>query len=188
METLFTWAAIVGGVVLTIQTALTLLGVGLDELDLDPGIDLDAATATHEHFLGALTLRAVIAFATFFGLAGLASRSADLSLASSLVIAIGAGVAAVFAVGQMMAALAKLQSSGNRDMRRAIGCAAHVYLRIPARGEGEGRVHVTVQGRRIEARAIALHDAIPTGADVTVREVAPDGALVVEPRQSEPGS
>src|SRR5690606_38898879 len=167
-----------------VQTVLTLLGVGLDELD--PGVDLDHATTAHEHFLGALSLRALVAFATFFGLAGLAAGSAELSTTSSLAIAVGAGIAAVFAIGHLMAALAKLQSSGNLDMRRAIGCSAHVYLRIPPRGEGEGRVHVTVQGRRVEARAITVHGAIPTGADVRVREVAPDGALVVEPAGTAP--
>ena len=56
MESLFTWTAIVGGTVLVVQTVLTVLGVGMDELDVDPGLDLDHADAVHEHLLGALSL------------------------------------------------------------------------------------------------------------------------------------
>lgn len=181
MEDLFTWTAIVGGTVLAVQTLLTVLGVGLHELDIDPGMDLEHADAAHEHMLGALSLRALVAFVTFFGLAGLAAQGAEFGNTTSLVIAVGAGVVAIFVVGQIMAGLAKLQSSGNLDMRRAIGQRGHVYLRIPPHGEGQGRIHVNVQGRRIEARAIARADAIPTGSDVVVLDVSPDGALVVEP-------
>lgn len=181
MEDVFTWTAIVGGSALAIQTLLTVLGIGLDEFDIDAGMDLEHADAAHEHMLGALSLRGLVAFATFFGLAGLGAQAGGLGNTLALAVALAAGLAAIFLVAQLMTALAKLQSSGNVDIRRAIGEHAHVYLRIPANGDGQGRVHVNVQGRRIEVRAIARGGEIPTGTDVVVRDVSPDGALIVEP-------
>jgi membrane protein implicated in regulation of membrane protease activity len=181
MDSVFTWSAIVGGTILVVQTILTALGVGLDELDLDTGFDLEHADAAHEHLLGALSLRALVAFATFFGLAGLAARSADFGQGTTVLVAAGAGLAAVFAVAQLMSWLARLQTSGNLDLSRAIGARGRVYLRIPAPGEGQGRIHVTVQGRRIEVRATSQRGPIPTGSEVLVVELGPDGALVVEP-------
>lgn len=187
MADLFTWSAWIGGTILVGQTLLTLLGFGLGDLDAEAGfdaevgLDVDAVDAAHEGFLSALSLRALVAFATFFGLTGLAAHAAEASPGTTLVLALGAGVLSIFLVAQAMRALARLQSSGTLDIRRAIGSRARVYLRIPARGEGHGRVHVDVQGRRVEARAISRAAEIATGAEVRVIDIAPDGAVVVEP-------
>ncbi len=181
MIDLFTWCAWIGGTILVGQTLLALIGAGADDLDGGGGLDADLGDAAHHGILGPLSVRALVAFSTFFGLAGLAAHSGELDSSTTLVIALAAGLAAVAFVAQAMRWIAKLQSSGTIDMRRAIGSRGRVYLRVPAHGEGQGRVHVDVQGRRIEVRALARADAIPTGAEVRVVDLAPDGALIVEP-------
>ncbi len=90
-------------------------------------------------------------------------------------------VAPIWLVAQAMRWVARLHSSGTLEPRRAIGAAARVYLRIPKGGEGAGRVHVDVQGRRIEARAVSSGPEFQTGALARVIDLAPDGALVVAP-------
>ena len=187
MADLFTWSAWIGGTILVGQTLLILLGAGHGDVDSDVHFDgdghfdLEHSDAAQHHFLGALSLRAIVAFATFFGLIGLAGRSAGMDTGIVLLLAAGAGVLAMFLIAQAMRWLARLQSSGTIDLRNAQGCRARVYLGIPAHGAGQGRVHVDVQGRRIELRAISKGEAIATGEEVKVVDIAPDGCLVVEP-------
>ena len=49
----------------------------------------------------------------------------------------------MFGVAQLMLGLARMQASGTVDLRNAIGETGSVYLRIPAKGEGRGKVTVS---------------------------------------------
>lgn len=57
-----------------------------------------------------------------------------------------------------------------------------MYLTIPAKGQGQGQVEVTVSGRRKIIRAISSGAEIPAFADVTVVAAQDDESLVVEPK------
>jgi hypothetical protein len=179
MTELFQWCAWIGGTILAGQTILALIGAGVDHGDAV--LDASLASAGDHPFLGALSFRALVAFTTFFGLAGLAAEQGGATPGTTMVLALAAGVTAFVLIAQAMRWVARLQSSGTLEPRRAIGAAARVYLRIPKAGEGAGRVHVDVQGRRIEARAVSSGPEFQTGALARVIDVAPDGALVVAP-------
>ncbi|HLU39365.1 MAG TPA: NfeD family protein [Planctomycetota bacterium] len=175
METVYLICAVAGGTILVAQTVLAALGGGhhdgghdaLPDVS-DPGSIADA----HDAFLKLLSLKTVVAFVTFFGLAGLACRRAALSDATALGIALGAGVLALWIVAWLMAALTKLQSRGNVDLRNAIGSQGKVYVRVPGARTGAGKVLLTVQGRTVEARAVTDGPEIEAGAQVTVTGAA----------------
>jgi membrane protein implicated in regulation of membrane protease activity len=179
MDTLFSWSAIVGGTILVVQTILTVIGIGLEDLDSDPGIDTELADATHHGIFGVLSFKALVAFATFFGLAGLAAHSSGLSPATSLGIAIAAGLASVWLVASLMRGLAKLQSHGNLDLENAVGKTAEVYIRIPGERTGVGRVHVNVQGRRVECKAMTRGAELTRGTQVRILDLHGDDVLIV---------
>jgi membrane protein implicated in regulation of membrane protease activity len=194
---MFLICATAGGTVLVVQTILLALGVGAEtDSDLDPGDLHDAGHAfghdhSHEHghadasdsFLKLISFKTLVAFVTFFGLTGLASQKGGLTTAPTLVLSVGAGVAALYIVAYLMSVLSRLQSRGNLDFKNAIGQSAKVYLRIPGQRSGQGKVTVSLQGRRVECKAITAGEEIPTGSEVQVVAASTAGVLEVLPAE-----
>jgi membrane protein implicated in regulation of membrane protease activity len=186
MGSVYLYSAAIGGTILVLQTIL-LFAAGHSGGDLHSDVPdvthdaaLDHAADAQNAFLKILSLKAIVAFMTFFGLAGLATTHAGTSSATALLTALAAGLASVFLVAHLMAALSRLQSQGNVDLRNAVGTHAQVYLRIPANHTGAGRILVPLQGRRIECRAVTAGPEIPTGHEVRVTHLADPGTLEVE--------
>ncbi len=179
MDTLFTWCAIIGGTVLAIQTLLTVVGIGMDDVDTDAAFHGDVADAVHHGVFGVLSLKAVVAFTTFFGLSGLAAHRGGYGTGVSLGVAIAAGVASMWIVASLMRGLAKLQSEGNLDLHNAVGEFGEVYVRVPGERQGIGRIRLNVQGRRIECKAMTAGTELTRGTQVRVLELHGNDVLVV---------
>ena len=93
--------------------------------------------------------------------------------------------AALIAVACGMAAaligMEKLQSNGVINPRNSIGKIGSVYLTVPARRSGRGKVHILVQERYTEYDAMTDSAVpIPTGTSIKVVGVAADNVLIVE--------
>jgi hypothetical protein len=189
MQNVYFGCAAVGGTILVLQTLLTLFTGGHDVdgahdvHDLhDVSHDGDAhATGHGDAFIKLFTFKTLVAFITFFGLAGLAGEWNHTSPATTLTLALLAGGAALFAVAWMMHLLALLQSKGNVRLENAVGGTAQVYLRIPAREEGPGKVTLSMQGRTVELKAVTTGPEIPTGTLVKVVALRPGETLEVLP-------
>lgn len=192
MELFFLGIAAAGGTLLLCQFLLGLLGLGehggVDQGDghLDVHHDSDHGDSDHgdsshsSWFFGMLSLRAIAAALTFFGLAGLAAHYRGLEPGHCVLIAIGAGGLSMYAVARLMRMLARLKSDGTVRMEKAVGLTGTVYLRIPARRSGAGKVTLVVQNRTVEWQAVTGQDEIPTGARVTVVALAgPDTVEVI---------
>jgi hypothetical protein len=170
--------AVVGGTLLVVQTILMAIGGHHDGEMAHDGVDATQADGGVGHDLGMrkwLSIKAVVAALTFFGLGGLAAQKAGLTPYVGLAISLAAGAAAVFVVASLMAGLSRLQSKGNLDLRNAVGAVGKVYLRVPAGRGGVGKVTLEVQGRFVEVEAITAGPEIPTGSPIRVVAVpAPD--------------
>lgn len=207
--------AVPSSVILLIQIVMTIVGFGqsgpginpddlsgLDSLGDSVDFDLDISGDAGLDFgdpgtgdggspsdLGALhlfTLEGIVAFlAVFSWTAILAYQS---GVAGTLSVFIGAvlGALAMYGVAKIIQLTARLASNGTLQMRNALGQTATVYLMIPARGAGQGKVNLTVQERFIEASAITDGAvSLPSGAFVRVVDVRADNVLVVE-QEEEP--
>lgn len=128
-----------------------------------------------------ISFRTVVAALTFFGLAGLAAQSAGVSRPTVLLIALAAGMGAMYGVYWMMQTLARLRAEGTVRIDRAIGREATVYLTIPGQHSGAGKIHINLQNRTMEYRAITSGDPLPTGAKVVVVNVVASDTLEVQP-------
>ncbi|HEX5726864.1 MAG TPA: hypothetical protein VFX98_15415 [Longimicrobiaceae bacterium] len=172
MSSLFLVCAVVGGAVLALQIVLGLVGLAHDwEL---PGFGYDVDVHDADDALNVLSVRALAAGLLFFGLAGLTVGGPLAILA-----ALGAGLAALLGVAAVMRALRRLEGDAAVRLHRAVGETGSVYLGIPAGRAGTGKVHLTLQGRTVECRALSEH-ALPTGASVLVIDVVgPDLVEVV---------
>ena len=80
-----------------------------------------------------------------------------------------------------MASLMKLESKGNLDLTNAVGRTAQVYLRIPARKSGMGKVTVEIQQRSLQLNAVTDGDQIATGATVRVLSLLSNETVEVSP-------
>ncbi|MEN8149633.1 MAG: NfeD family protein [Planctomycetota bacterium] len=176
--TVYLICAVAGCSLVVLQLVLQLFGflgdVDMDSGDHDMDFDTDAGDGADGHgnlFFGILSFKAISAFVGVFGLVGCIMLDSEMGFGARTLISFGSGVIAMFVVAQMMLWLVRLQASGSVDLRNAIGATATVYLRIPEKGEGRGKVTVKVQGRSMECAAMSNGPAIPTGGLVKVVSV-----------------
>ncbi|MCI0381124.1 MAG: hypothetical protein L0215_26365 [Gemmataceae bacterium] len=183
METTYIICAAVGGTLIVCQFLLTLLGMGGDH-DAgghDGGHDFgghDAGHAAGHHhaghgnesswYFGLLTFRTLSAAVAFFGLTGLVGHNADFEPQVTLIMAVGAGLGAMFLVAWIMQFMTKLNVDGTVRIDRALGSRGTVYLTVPAEKSGEGKVMVDFMSRTMEYKAVTAQGALPTGSKVVV--------------------
>jgi hypothetical protein len=104
---------------------------------------------------------------------------------TTIFAAIAAGLALMVLVGWMMRMQSKLQSKGNLDPSNALGQSARVYLRIPGKNAGFGKITVKVQGRTAEFNAFTHGDELATGALVKITRMRTPDTFEVEPLKTE---
>jgi len=127
-----------------------------------------------------LSFRTVVAALTFFGLGGAWSSSSGHTPALSLIAALAAGGGAMFGMYHLMKAIYNLQSSGNVDIRNAVGQPAKIYIPVPPAGEGKGKVQVTLQGRTMEYEAVTdAKEKFSTGENVVVEAIVSNDVVKV---------
>ena len=204
MTTVFLVCAVVGGTVLVLQFAMTLIGMGGESLDIDlPGdmdadldfdvdvdtdfqVDTDAASDAGGHvdsswLFGVISFRTVVAALAFFGLAGLAAQAAGAETLPTLGIALAAGVAAMYAVYWMVQSIRKLKAEGTPRVQRAVGRHGTVYTTIPAEQSGTGKIQLSLQNRTMEYLALTPGEALSPGAKIVVTDVITSNTVEVEP-------
>ncbi len=197
MFTVFLVCAVVGGTVFTCQFVLTLVGIGADEFDIAGDLeigDLDTGDAdfhdshgVHDHgstgLFGIISFRTVVAALTFFGLVGMGSYSGfegERPLLS-IVFAAGAGLLAMLAVHHLMRFLFSLGQDKTVRIERSLGARCTVYVPIPPKKEGSGKVQLRIQDRIVECIAMTPGpEKLPTGAKVVVTDIISPTTLEVE--------
>lgn len=176
MESVFLFTAALGGIVLVLQIALSLLG--MDGASVGDA-DLDAGHSEFAEGLDLLSVRAVAAGATFFGLAGLWALQNGLSPLIALPAGTVTGLAAAAGTALLMRQMMRLEDDGTVRMEGAVGQTGSVYLRIPGDGATPGKIHFTLQGRLVECQAVA-REPLAAGASILVIDVVgPDVVEVV---------
>jgi len=174
VSTLYVWCAIVGGAVLVFQLAAGLMGFHHDLASGGHDADHGGDGAEGLNLLG---IRALAAGVAFFGLAGLAARPLGSFL--SVVSAVVAGVAATAGVAALVRALGRLESDRTLSLGSAVGQTGTVYLSIPGKRSGTGKIHVVVHDRLVECVAVTAEDALPTGTSILVIDLEDNDTVVV---------
>ena len=167
-------------VFLILQIITLLFGIGdSGEVDIDLSGDgeVDATVDLSDGFT-LFSLRGIVAFFAIGGWTGyaLAPINTWIAVGGSLL----AGALALVGMAFAMRGIMKLRSSGNIEIAKAVGKVADVYLTIPAKGNGSGKITLTLEERYVELNAISLGDTpIPTGEKVKITALVGD-SLVVE--------
>ena len=152
---------------------LGLMFVGGDG-DVDADFDVDADLGDVDDSSGAFKLLSVQSIAAFMmgfgwgGLGGLKGAGWDPSTSLLFGVALGAGM--VWMLGKLLEVVYRLQSSGNVPIDAALGVEGSVYVAVPPRHEGRGRVRLLIGNR--ERFLNAVTDAEPIESNVRVRVTA----------------
>lgn len=182
--------------ILIIQTILAIFGIGEDSFDssaasdagdmsIDGAGDVDLSEpGLHPLDMSGiqiLTIRGVMSFFSIGGWVAIICLHNKINVPLSLLIGFISGLVIMVLLAKIMQMSMKLQSSGNININNAIGQQGMVYLIIPPKGKGQGKVNVVIQERLREFEAITeSDDSIPTGTGIVVKRIMPPDILVVE--------
>lgn len=181
IQQVFWGIALIFSLLFLIQFGLSLLGA-----DVDADADVDVDLGEHGSFsldpsFTLLSVRSIIAFFTFFGWMGVLALSKGYGSGMVILIAAGSGLAAMVIVAYLMYFFSRLAEEGNADLTELIYKNATVYLTIPERRKGKGKVHVTLNNALREMDAVTEGERLDNGKSVKIIEIIEDNILVVEP-------
>ena len=185
--------AIPATVIMILQTIMIFVGMaGHSDVDVpdDNGIDgvfgNDSSDTSDFHVgdsgLRIFTVRGMVAFFAVGGWAGLSALSLTQNAAAAIVTALIFGTIALLVVAWFFKWAASLNESGTLQMDSAIGRMGEVYITVPPKMSGSGKVNVIIQGRLTEAEAMTNQDRpLKYGEAVKVVDIAVGNTLLVEP-------
>ncbi len=187
----FTIPAVLGTTVFLIRLGLMTIGgfadgvdgvdVDIDcDADVDLGADVEGGDSTAAFEL--LSVQSISAFLMGVGGGGVGGLIGfDWSYPMSMLTGVAFGAGLVWLLGLLMKAMYDLQSSGNVNIRDAVGAQGTVYTNVPAHGDGRGQVRVVVNQQARFYSAVSDGDAIATSSNVRVVRVNDDHTMTVTP-------
>jgi membrane protein implicated in regulation of membrane protease activity len=206
MAMLFMLCAVVGGTILVCQFLLTVVGLGGDhgvdyshdlahDFSADSGHDAHAGGAhaaddggqhaAHSHssswLFAVISFRTLVAAVTFFGLVGLAARSFEQGVGVQLLLAVAAGIGAMYGVHWLIRTISRLGEDGTMRVKTAVGQEGTVYIPIAGSRAQAGKIQLRLQNRIVEYEAVtSTPERLATGTKVRVVGLA-GNVLEVEP-------
>ncbi len=153
----YLWLAVIATVFLVVQIILLCFSAFGGDLDLDGDGDIDV---DGDAGVSIFTVKSITAFFAVGGWAGLLVYSLvnETLIWVSIPVALVAGCAAMAIVALIIKAMLKLQSNGAVQTEKLVGKRATVYVAIPAKRGGRGKITLDAQGRYMELDAVTDGD------------------------------
>lgn len=175
-EQVYFWIALVASIFLIVQIVLLCFSSfgGDTDLDGDGEIDVDMDSG-----VSLFTTKSLTAFLAIGGWAGLLTCSAVENNLQwiSIFVALVAGGAAWAGVYFALKGIAKMQCNGALQTEKLVGQHATVYVSIPQKRSGRGKITLEAQGKFTELDAVTDGDRIPV--DEVVEIVATQNECMV---------
>lgn len=168
---------------------IVLMLIGIDNSDFDgvdsPDFEIDSINDEPLSSIGGLKVLSVRGILAFISVGGWAAFLFANIMSAWLAALLGIvfGLIAAYLVALAFRAIFRLESSGNIDYENSIGKIGTVYMRIPKKKSGKGKVSLILQERLIEANAITNEDQdIMPKTEVEVIGVVETTTLIVKSR------
>lgn len=187
LQQIFAGLAIPATVVMVLQSILLLFGVGFggetdvggaetgDFSDTNDGVGDDTGDG-----LALFTVRGIVAFFAVGGWAGMVAAK-TLPPWASILVAFAAGSVALFLLALLLKYSFKLQDKGNLDISNAVGKTGKVYIPIPPKRGGQGKITTLVQERLVELEAVTMDEyELKTGEMVRISAIVDEQTVLVE--------
>lgn len=127
-----------------------------------------------------LSLKNIVGFFTMFGWSGLGFISIGMAPFLVILFSFICGFLMMLAMATLFYFMSKLAETGNMNIRNAVGRTGEVYLPIPAKREGIGKIQITVQGTLQTLDAVTDDpEAITTSSIIQVTDVVNNQILLV---------
>lgn len=127
-----------------------------------------------------LSLKNIVGFFTMFGWSGLGFISIGMAPFLVILFSFICGFMMMVAMATLFYLMSRLAETGNMNIRNAVGRTGEVYLPIPAKREGIGKIQITVQGTLQTLDAITDDlEAISTSSIIQVTDVINNQILLV---------
>jgi hypothetical protein len=165
-------------VLFVLQTILTLFGSDSADSHGDADVSVDSDTGIDFQFL---SIKNMIAFFTIFGWMGVVTSGSGLPAIWSIWISTIAGLAMMVIMSTLMYFMGKLTESGTLDLTKSTGKVGTVYLTIPPKRLGLGKVQINFQGFQTLDAMTDEETEITNGSVVEVTEVINNEILLVKP-------
>ncbi len=150
---------------------------GGDSPDDLPDSEIEADHGISFQFL---TVKNLVGFFTIFSWTGIACIDAGLSNGITLLISTVAGLLMMSLMAGMFYLMTKSGADGTMKIKNAMGQSGEVYLTIPPKRGGIGKIQVKVTGslRTLDAMTDD-QESLPTGKFIKVVDILNDNVLLV---------
>lgn len=171
--------ALPASLLLVIKAILIIVGAGDDGMD---GGDFDYASGPSEFGAASMfTVQGVASFLCVFGWGAILMSRAGLPIIIALPVAFATGAVVMVVLARIMFSLTKLAHVGTLDTKILLGAGGTVYLKIPPKGQGKGKVSVQTSERLVEFDAVSESaEYIPNETPIRVVDILGENVLVVE--------
>ncbi|MBU3660711.1 MAG: serine protease [Flavobacteriales bacterium] len=160
-----------------IQTAMTFIGVDAsDGLSADFDGNLDGGDAPFQLF----SFRNLINFLLGFSWSGISFYDVIPNKTILLLVALAVGISFVLVFFYIMRQIQKLPEDNTFNIEEAVGKTAEVYLTIPEKMSGKGKVMISVRGSFHELPAMTENEKITTNSMIKVVRIESNEILIVE--------
>lgn len=183
LEQVYFWLGIVATVFLIIQIVMLCFTSYGGDVDLDGDGDIDVDMDSGVSIFTVKSLTAFFAVGSWAGLLTCALIADNLQWVS-VIVALVAGAAAFALVVLLMRFIYKMQSSGTFQPEKLVGRRATVYVSVPEKRSGRGKITMNAQGKFVELDAIT--DGERLSVDDAVKIVATENECMVVEKYSEP--
>lgn len=176
---MFWFIAIPASVIFIVQTVMTFIGAdSSDGMSADFDGDMGDGDAPFQLF----SLRNLINFLLGFGWTGVSSYHSIENKTLLILLAVVVGVVFVFLFFIIIRQLQKLAEDNSFQLSSTLNKTADVYLAIPEKKTGKGKIMISIKGSYHELDAMTeAEQRIPTGAVVKIVKIENSDILIVEP-------
>jgi hypothetical protein len=175
------YIAIPTSIIFIIQSIMTFIGGDASdstEFHTDTeGYSPETSGGDNSHFF---SLRNLINFLLGFSWAGIGFYNSIENRFLLIFIAFNVGFIFVVMFFYIIKQLLRLGEDNTFNIQNTLSKTADVYLTIPAKGNGKGKIHISVNGSFHELDAITENDRIETGSIVKIIKITADNIVVVE--------
>jgi hypothetical protein len=165
--------------IFVLQLILTFIG---GDFGSDSDIPDHDVAVEHDHGIGFqyLSIKNLIGFFTIFGWTGIACLAGDKSLVFTVIVSSLAGLLMMLIMSTIVYGMGRLAEDGTLDLKNAVGKTGTVYLSIPSRRKGMGKVQINVQGFQTLDAFTDDDTDLKTGQIIKVLEVIDNEILLVK--------
>jgi len=172
---IYWYIAIPVSLIFIIQTIMTFVGIDAD-LDTDFQVESHDGDSPFQLF----SFRNLINFLIGLSWTGIAFYHTIHNHYILVSISVIIGIAFVLLFFFIIRQIQRLAEDNTFNIKNTLSKTGQVYLSIPAKKEGKGKVQISVNGAVHELPAITEHDKLETGTIVRVTGILDQHILVVE--------